>query len=131
MAHYKPTDGFEDFTGALSKKKIQGVHNMTVTRRKRIKDPITGEVVGMGPKEIYALERRDYDEHPRTNGENRQLNKWTEACRLAPAIYNDKSHPRYMEFYNLWSEHLLTTDHPMQFLNFIRHVLCQELGETA
>ena len=46
MAHYVPTDGFENFTGALSKKKIQGVHHMTVTRRKKVKDPLTGEMVG-------------------------------------------------------------------------------------
>ena len=52
MAHYVPTDGFENFTGALSKKKIQGVNHMTVTRRKKVKDPLTGEVVGFGPKEI-------------------------------------------------------------------------------
>ncbi len=37
-----PSDGFENFTGALSKKKIQGVHRMTVTRRKKVKDPLTG-----------------------------------------------------------------------------------------
>ena len=41
MAHYVPTDGFENFTGALSKKKIQGVNHMTVTRRKKVKDPLT------------------------------------------------------------------------------------------
>ena len=58
MAHYVPTDGIENFTGALSKKKIQGVNHMTVTRRKKVKDPLTGEVVGLGPKEIYAQERR-------------------------------------------------------------------------
>ena len=40
MAHYVPSDGFENFTGALSKKKIQGVHHMTVTRRKKVKDPL-------------------------------------------------------------------------------------------
>ena len=35
MAIYVPSDGFENFTGAWSKKKIQGVDHMTVTRRKR------------------------------------------------------------------------------------------------
>ena len=50
MAHYVPSTGIENFTGALSKKKIQGVNHMTVTRRKKVKDPLTGEVVGLGPK---------------------------------------------------------------------------------
>ena len=52
MAHYTATTGLEEFTGALSKWKVQGVNDMTVTRRKPIKDPLTGEVVGLGPKEI-------------------------------------------------------------------------------
>ncbi len=28
MAHYVPSDGFENFNGALSKKKIQGVNRI-------------------------------------------------------------------------------------------------------
>ena len=52
MAHYKATTGLDEFTGALSKRKVQGVNDMTITRRKPIKDPLTGEVVGLGPKEI-------------------------------------------------------------------------------
>ena len=44
---------------------------------------------------------------------------------LVPSIIRDKSHPRYMEFYRLWREHVQTTDHPMQFPNFVRHVLSQ------
>ena len=126
MAHYNPIDGFENFTGALSKKKIQGVHHMTVTRRKTVKDPLTGEVVGLGPKEIYAQHRRDYDAHPLTAGETKQRSNWREACRLAPLIFKDKSHPRYMEFYLRWREHVQCTDQPMQFPNFVRHVLSQE-----
>lgn len=126
MAHYKPTDGFGYFTGALSKKKIQGVHHMTVTRRKRVKDPLSGEVVGLGPKEIYVQERRNYNEHPMTEGEVKQRNKWREACRMASVIIHTKSHPRYMELYHRWREHILTTDTPMQFPNFVRHVLSQE-----
>ena len=57
MARYVPTAGFESFTGALSKKKDYA-HRL-VTRRKGVKDPITGEVVGLGPKEIYAQEPRE------------------------------------------------------------------------
>lgn len=36
MTKQKIIDGFENFTGALSKKKIQGVYHMTVTRRKKV-----------------------------------------------------------------------------------------------
>ena len=126
MAHYEPSDGFENFTGALSKKKIQGVHRMTVTRRKRVKDPLTGEVVGLGPKEIYAQERRDYKEHPLTPKETVQRSRWREACREAPLIYKDKNHPRFMELYHLWRAQL-TSDAPCkQFPNFVRTVLASE-----
>ena len=126
MAHYKPTDGFGYFTGALSKKKIQGVNHMTVTRIKSVKDPITGEVVGLGPKEIYAQERRDYDEHPLTVNEQTQRTKWREACREASNIIHDKSHPRFMELYHRWREHVTATDKPMQFPNYVRAVLASE-----
>lgn len=126
MAHYKPTDGFGYFTGALSKKKIQGVNRMTITRRKTVKDPITGEVVGLGPKEIYTQERRDYTAHPLTAGETRQRSHWHEACREASAIIHDKSHPRFREFYNRWVEHVQSTDTPMQFPNFVRAILVHE-----
>lgn len=126
MAHYKPITGLDGITGALSKKKIQGVNHMTVTRIKSVKDPITGEVVGQGPKEIYAQDKRDYNEHPRTEGETRQLNKWTEACRLAPSIYKNKSHPRYMELYHRWRTHVASTENPMPFPNFVRHILSHE-----
>ena len=126
MAHYVPSDGFENFTGALSKKKIQGVNHMTVTRRKPVKDPLTGEVVGLGPKEIYAQERRDYKEHPLTQGETKQRGKWSQACREASRIIRDKSHPRFMEMYERWRAQL-TSDAPCkQFPNFVRAVLASE-----
>ena len=125
MAHYVPSDGFENFTGALSKKKVQGVHHMTVTRRKRVKDPLTGEVVGLGPKEIYAQERRDMGKNPLTPNETVQRSRWREACREAPLICRDKNHPRFMEMYNLWRAQL-TSDAPCkQFPNFVRAVLAR------
>lgn len=126
MAHYVPTTGFEQFTGALSKKKIQGVHHMTVTRRKKVKDPLTGEVVGLGPKEIYAQERRDYDEHPLTPKEAVQRSRWREACREASLIIRDKSHPRFMEMYELWRVQLAGDVPCKQFPNFVRSVLANE-----
>lgn len=124
MAHYVPSAGFESFAGALSKKKNQ--RRLCVTRIKPVKDPITGEVVGHGPKEIYAQDRRDLKEHPLTQGEVKQRGKWQEACREASVIIRDKSHPRYMEMYEKWREQL-TDKEPMQFPNFVRSVLVREL----
>ncbi len=126
MAHYVPSDGFENFTGALSKKKIQGVHHMTVTRRKKVKDPLTGEVVGLGAKEIYAQERRDYNEKPLTQGETKQRGKWSQACREAPLICRDKNHPRFMEMYERWRAQLSSSEPCKQFPNFVRAVLASE-----
>ena len=126
MAHYVPSDGFENFTGALSKKKIQGVNHMTVTRRKKVKDPLTGEVVGTGPKEIYAQNRRDYRSAPLTPGEQVQRSRWRDACREATAIIRDKSHPRFMELYHLWRAQLTANAPCKQFPNFVRAVLARE-----
>ena len=50
MAHYIPSEGLGHFTGALSKKKDS--RRLTTTRRKHIKDPITGETIGLGPKNL-------------------------------------------------------------------------------
>ena len=125
MAHYKPTAGFESFTGAISKKKDQA-HRL-VTRLKSVKDPLTGKVVGYGPKEIYAQEPRDYKLHPLKEGEVQQRSKWREACREAAAIVRDKSHPRYMEMYERWRAQLTDKEACMQFPNFVRSVLVKEL----
>ena len=124
MAHYVPAAEFEQFTGALRKKKNQ--KRLCVTRRKPVKDPLTGEVVGLGPKEIYAQERRDYDEHPLTPNETVQRSRWREACREAPLIYKDKNHPRFMEMYERWRAQLTTDEPCMQFPNFVRAVLVCE-----
>ena len=126
MAHLRTVDGINLVNGALSKKKEQGVNHMTVTRVKSVKDPLTGEVVGHGPNEMYIQERRDYDEHPLTVNEQTQRTKWREACHEASNIIHDKSHPRYMELYHRWREQVQSTDKPMQFPNFVRVVLASE-----
>ena len=124
MAHYVPAAEFKQLTGALSKKKNQ--KRLCVTRRKKVKDPLTGEVVGLGPKEIYAQERRDMGKNPLTPNETVQRSRWREACREAPLIYKDKNHPRFMELYHLWRAQL-TSDAPCkQFPNFVRAVLASE-----
>ena len=124
MAHYVPSDGLGHFTGALSKKKEN--KRLTTTRRKRIKDPITGEIVGWGPKEIYLQNRRDLGEHPLSDNEKRSRADWRVTCCEAPAIINDKNHPLYMEFYNRWRAQLNSPNVIKQFPNFVRHVLSKE-----
>ena len=114
----------ESYTGALSKTKDQA--RLSITRIKAVKDPLTGEVVGQGKKELYMQEWRDYDRHPLTEGEQKQRLKWTEACREASAIIRDKSHPRYMELYHRWRVQLSSGAPAMQFPNFVRAVLASE-----
>ena len=124
MAHYVPAEEFKELTGALSKRKEE--KKLCVTRIKSVKDPLTGEVVGRGKKEIYVQYRRDYKYNPMTEGEQKQRNKWKEACRLAAVIIHDKNHPRYMELYQRWREHLNSGEPAKQFKNFICGVLAQE-----
>ena len=123
MAHLTTSDGINLLTGALKKHKN---NQSSITRVKPVIDPITGEKVGHGHNELYIKEPRDYNLHPRTVGETRQLSKWTTACREASVIIHDKSHPRYMEFYHRWREHVSITERPMQFPNFIRAELSKE-----
>ena len=122
MAHLTTSAGINLLNGALKKKQ----NKLSITRVKPVKDPIIGEVVGFGPKEIYIQERRDMNEHPLSDNEKRSRADWRVICREAPAIINNKSHPRYMELYHRWREHILSSNTPMQFPNFVRHVLSQE-----
>ena len=124
MAHYVPTTGFVHFSGALKKEKK--ATEMTVTRIKRIKDPRTGEIVGLGQKEIYVQGRRDYRRHPMTDGEQKQRVRWTHACREAAQIYGDSSHPRFGAFYDLWRAQLAAGGGSMSFPNFVRVMLMRE-----
>ena len=124
MAHYTPTDSFGHFRGALSKKKEN--NRFTITRIKSVHDPLTGEKVGYGAKEIYLQERRDYKRHPLTAIEQTQRTKWREACRLASQIIHDTSHPRYMELYHRWRAQLSSESPCMQFPNFVRAAIVQE-----
>ena len=124
MAHYTPAAEFDHFTGALSKKK--DTQRLCVTRIKSVRDPITGEVVGQGPKEIYAQERRDYNAHPLTSAEQNQRSIWREACKEAQAIIRDRNHPRFMELYHQWRAQLSSSEPCKQFPNFVRAVLVQE-----
>ena len=99
---------------------------MSVTRRKPIKDPLTGEVVGHGPKELYIQSRRDLEEHPYTEKEIKNHGDWSKACRDALPILRDKSHPRYMELYHRWRAQLNDPEPYMQFQGFVKVVLMHE-----
>ena len=126
MGKFTISNGIETITGALKKTTEQGVNHITVTKKKRFRDPITGEVVATGPNEIFLQNKRDFTKHPLTEGETKQRGIWQEACREAQLIYRDKSHPRFMELYHRWRAQLSDPDPYKQFLPFIRTVLASE-----
>ena len=126
MAHCTISNGIETITGALKKTTEQGVNHITVTKKKRFRDPLTGEVVATGPNEIFLQNKRDFTKYPLTEGETKQRGIWQEACREAQLIYRDKSHPRFMELYHRWRAQLSDPDPYKQFLPFIRTVLASE-----
>ena len=126
MAHFTISAGIDDITGALKKTTPQGVNHITVTKRKHFHDPLTGEETGIGPREIFSQNKRDYDKNPLTPGETRQRGNWSQACRDAQAIVSDKSHPRFMEFYHRWREHLKGPGPHKQFPPFVRVELLNE-----
>ena len=126
MAHCSISNGIDGITGALKKTRPQGVKHITVTRKKTIHDPLTGEVVGYGPNEMYLKNKRNFDEHPLTSGEIRQRGNWAQACRDAQIILRDTSHPRLMELYHRWRAQLSDPDPYKQFPPFVRAVLLRE-----
>lgn len=126
MAHFTAQLGIVGITGALKKTTPQGVHQITVTKKKHFHDPVTGEVVSVGPDEIFVQSKRDYKEHPLTPGEKAQRGNWQQACRDAQLILRDKSHPRFMELYQRWRAQLSDPDPYKQFPPFVRTVLLSE-----
>ena len=126
MAKIQTIDGIRYSRGAISKKRQQGVNRFTNTRVKEFKDPITGEVVDYGPNEMYLQSYRDYDEHPLTEGEQKQHSKWSNACTTVKDILKDPSSPVYMDYYHRWREQLSSPKPRKQFPNFVRAMLAQE-----
>lgn len=125
MARYTTNQGFGNITGAL--KKDKQASRLSITRIKSVKDPLTGEVVGEGPKEMFLQNKRDYEHHPMTAREKSQRERWRAACRLASEIVKDPSHPRYMELYERWRSELSSGKPCKQFPNFVRSVLVAEM----
>ena len=130
MAHFKSSNGINDITGALKKTTEQGVDHITVTKKKHFHDPLTGEEIGTGPNELFMQNKRDYNKHPLTQGEQAQRGSWQQACRDAQVIIRDKSHPRFMELYQRWRAQLSDPDPYKQFPAFVRAVLVRE-GENG
>ena len=126
MAKVQTIDGIRYSQGAISKKREQGVDRFTNTRVKGFKDPITHEVVALGPNEMYLQSYRDYDEHPLTEGEKKQRGKWSEACTSVKDVLKDPTSPVYMDFYRRWREQFNSPHPRKQFPNFVRAMLAQE-----
>ena len=128
MAHFHSNTGINQITGALSKKRAQGVRRISVTRKKHIRDPLTGEIVAEGPNELYLQHLRDYTAHPLSAAEQNQRAKWRKVCQAAQQIVRNKSHPRYMELYTRWRAQLSTPNACRQFPSFVRITLLRENG---
>ena len=75
---------------------------------------------------MYIQARRDLTKHPLSDNEIRSRAKWSITCREAPAIINNKSHPRYMELYHRWRARLASSNPIYQFPDFVRHILRTE-----
>lgn len=126
MAHIKTSDGIRFVEGAMSKKRVQGVDHFTCTKNKEFHDPLTKEVVGYGPNEMFIQHYRNYETAPLTPAEKVQRGKWRDTCCSAPEIINNPAHPRYMPLYHAWRAQLDSENPIKQFPNFVRHVLSQE-----
>jgi len=125
MAVFETSAGIDDITGKFDK------HTRLTMRRKAWRYP-DGRVFGYGPKEVYSQEKRDYIRNPRSEAEERQHGKWTEACREASRIAKDPNHPRYAEMVSRHAAQLCGKAEPLlgkricQFGNFVRAVLIHE-----
>ena len=126
MAHIKTIDSVRFSKGALSKKRVQGVDLGGRRIIKKFRDPLTKQVVGYGPNEMFIQHYRNYKTAPLTPAEKVQRGKWRDTCCSAPEIINNPAHPRYMPLYHAWRAQLDSEDPIKQFPNFVRHVLSQE-----
>lgn len=119
-------DGTSAMTGAVRKKKEQGVDHFTNTRQKHFRDPLTGEVLKTGYNEIFLQHWRNYQTAPRTPAEQAQNLKWRDACRLAQQIKNDRTHPLYDSLHTAWRAQIHSTNPIVHFANFIAHALASK-----
>jgi hypothetical protein len=127
MANFETSAGIEGLTGKFCKREV------LTMRQKQWKYP-DGRVFGLGPKEIYRQEKRDFKRNPRTEAEEAQYRKWVEVCQEASRIAKDPNHPRYQEMVERHMAQLQGAPDPVlgkkkicQFGNFVRAVLIREL----
>ena len=126
MAKLTTMDGTKVMTGAVRKKKEQGVDHFSNTRQKRFVDPETGEVLKLGPNEMFIQKWRDYTKAPRTPAEQVQNLKWRDACKLAQQIKKDRTHPMYESLHTAWRAQIHSPNPIVHFDNFIAHALASK-----
>ena len=126
MAKLTTMDGTKGMTGAVSKKRVQGVNHFTNTRQKHFKDPETGEVLKTGHNEVFIQNYRDYTTAPRTPAEQAQNGIWKRSCGLAQQIKNDRTHPMYESLHTAWRAQIHNPDGIIHFDNFINHALASK-----
>ena len=119
MAQFETIDEITKWTGKSSRS------GRYVARQKVYKHP-DGRVIGLGPKEMYEKERRDYKRHPRTGAEQQQAGRWQAACQLAMEIRNNPEHPRYAALHDAWLAQLDSNKPIRQFENYLRSILSKE-----
>ena len=125
MAQFETIDVIEKLTGKLSRK------DRTVMRQKKFY--INGKIIGMGPKEAYNKEKRDFRRKPRRGAEAAQNERWTAVCREATIIIHNERHARHKELHDRWEAQIsgkpdvvLGKKRILQFPNFVRSVLSHE-----
>lgn len=76
MAQFETIDAIEKLTGKMSRT------DCTVMRQKKFK--INGKIVGLGPKEAFNKEKRDFRRKPRRGAEAAQNERWTNSPVVKP-----------------------------------------------
>ena len=94
---------------------------------------INGKIVGMGPKEAFNKEKRDFRRKPKKGAEAAQNERWTAVCHEAKTIIGNEHHARYKELHDRWEAQIsgktdaaLGKKRILQFPNFVRSVLSHE-----
>lgn len=127
MARFETNAQFTDLTGKLSK------DSDIIMRQKTWRHPITGEIMKVGPKEMFVQQKRDFKRNPRRGAEAEQHDRWKAACREAQEICSHPLHPRYKELHDRWLAQLDGTPDPalngkqvLHFANFVRALLARD-----
>ena len=118
MAQIK-TEGLVQFiTGKIDK------GSKMVSRVKKYRDPITGEVIGYGPNEYYVLSKPNC---PFTENQKRYQRKFQIAATTANEIVNNRMHPRFDELYARYIDQFHSEKPIKHFQNFVCSIIYNEL----